>query len=923
MRKLAGLMPVLTFICLPFLSAALGAQEVNLVPDPSFEQGLEGWQAEQELQTDEAQAHTGRSYLFAEIDQPRQAKFLRRTFRLHQDRLYRLELWARSPERSKIAIWLDQGDNQQNLTHWQEIARRWQKYTIGFSPPSTGDWTLRIVAPSSHSARPGSMYLDDISLYETTLPPSTVLSDEDGFSDSPAIAVDGQGRIWAAWITFDGAQDNLWAAQVEMGRDGSIAVKEKWTVPTPAGAYLAHASLAGGPDRAHLVWAAEVNHDWRIYCTQMTQQGPGEPWPLEGSPFVECKPAVAAFRSGALAVWESNRSGAREILTGPLGRAFYFEGPRRLSAAGVNSYNPSIASNGAEAWAVWDSFRDGNYNLYGARLDGQGWHNEVQLTDNPWIEHRPKVAAGRDGFWVTWEASLFQRYKTNAFSTKRICLARLGPQGLEAPIGMLEGLAGWLERPNVMVDAQGRVWVVARKFRNRASGWETIAAAYTGRQWTPQQLVMVEAGRAWVPDLALVGDRLLVAAQTDNIPASYPTIEASRSTVADVRLAAVDVTEAPPAQTITLTDLAMPETDLNVPDERARRAEDAERYAIDYRGDQLQLYWGDFHDHSDVSVCNRRGDLAPDDNYAHNRDIHRLDFAAVTDHGYNLSPPMWHFLAKTARFNCEPERFVTFLAEEWTSTFEEYSDKYPDGFYGHRNLIFANPYFPNWYNARDRSTPRQLWDQLEKDGADFVHIPHQLADVGNVPTDWDFVDEEAQPVAEIFQTRGSYEYDGAPRMAGRAQAKGHFIQDAWARGVVIGVIASPDHGGGHGKAAVYAPRLTRDAILNGIRQRHCYGTTSAKIFLDVRVNGRLMGEKIARAQGPVTVQVEATAAGPIQRVDVVRNNEFVYTPKVEGRQVGFTYRDNQPLEGDSYYYVRVIQEDEEIAWSSPVWLTAG
>ena len=50
--------------------------------------------------------------------------------------------------------------------------------------------------------------------------------------------------------------------------------------------------------------------------------------------------------------------------------------------------------------------------------------------------------------------------------------------------------------------------------------------------------------------------------------------------------------------------------------------------------------------------------------------------------------------------------------------------------------------------------------------ANFVHIPHQLADTGNVPTDWNFTDEKAQPVAEIFQARGSYEYKGTPREAG-------------------------------------------------------------------------------------------------------------------------------------------------------------
>jgi hypothetical protein len=198
-----------------------------------------------------------------------------------------------------------------------------------------------------------------------------------------------------------------------------------------------------------------------------------------------------------------------------------------------------------------------------------------------------------------------------------------------------------------------------------------------------------------------------------------------------------------------------------------------------------------------------------------------------------------------------------------------------------------------------------------------------LADTGNVPTDWDFTDERAQPVAEIFQTRGSYEHKGTPREAGRTTPPGYFLQDAWARGIVIGVIASPDHGGGYGKACVFAPELKRETILDAIRARHCYGTTAAKIFLDVRVDGHLMGEKIhAPAGKSVELKIAARCPGDIDRIEVCRNNRFIYTTSPKGRDAELTFVDREPLAGRSYYYVRVIQQDEEIAWSSPVWFGA-
>jgi len=38
------------------------------------------------------------------------------------------------------------------------------------------------------------------------------------------------------------------------------------------------------------------------------------------------------------------------------------------------------------------------------------------------------------------------------------------------------------------------------------------------------------------------------------------------------------------------------------------------------------------------------------------------------------------------------------------------------------------------------------------------------------------------------------------------------------------------------------------------------------------------------------------------------------------RDVNFQFRDQSPSPGESYYYVRVIQVDDQMAWSSPIWI---
>ena len=38
------------------------------------------------------------------------------------------------------------------------------------------------------------------------------------------------------------------------------------------------------------------------------------------------------------------------------------------------------------------------------------------------------------------------------------------------------------------------------------------------------------------------------------------------------------------------------------------------------------------------------------------------------------------------------------------------------------------------------------------------------------------------------------------------------------------------------------------------------------------------------------------------------------------KRVEFQYADNASALGESYYYLRVIQEDGEMAWGSPSWV---
>ncbi len=59
---------------------------------------------------------------------------------------------------------------------------------------------------------------------------------------------------------------------------------------------------------------------------------------------------------------------------------------------------------------------------------------------------------------------------------------------------------------------------------------------------------------------------------------------------------------------------------------------------------------------------------------------------------------------------------------------------------------------------------------------------------------------------------------------------------------------------------------------------------------------------------------------PIRQIDIVRNNRFVHTREPMQREVNFSFTDNERPAGERYYYVRVNQVDDQMAWSSPIWI---
>jgi len=942
----------------PTLAPKPGADDGEVVFRSSFEEGDPMPPDLSAHQVVADRARTGKRSLVAEVTEANKAVFLEIPFEAPAGRVLRVSFWARSERGSAAAVFLRVGRQRISLGRTDKVpARTWKHVEASWTATKPTRGVVQIVAPSSYKASPGRMWIDDVSV---TLHKETLAWPE-CVNDFPAVA-SADGCIWMAALErpeprgvirvyrLDGAEPKVVA---------TLDAKGATAIGTPA---IAAMPTDDNTQACLVAFPVEQNGRWRIAYGAGSDRENWKPWceVLDCRGSANTNPAVANVPSVWMILWESNADGCRRIHAGRLG----WQGRdhiEAISAPGANSNNPAVvALEDGSLFAAWDSFRDGSADIYGAVWrDGQ-WGKERRLTSDPRIERHPHLAARGNEVWMAWQAQSYPKNKINYVNEQRICVARVDGDRLMAPKGHAEhvvGATGCFLRPRVTFDPEGRLWLSARRSLGQHGGWEALAWCCGGDRWTGPTRLLGTYGR-WRP-VPLVwgkgGGRAVV--QFDDLPDAWREQGIRPDWKSGVAVCALPAEDLPPAQPPQVEPLAMPATDFSLPQKRDLVAADLPRESVAHGGANLTLYWGDFHDHTDLSVCQREANPPGHDLLANERDIERLDFVAITDHGYNFDPPQWAFHGAQVRANHDPGRFVTFLAEEWTSDHIPYrpprhgtevgsGKRVALRRYGHRNLIFLDPFGERFFDSRDGDIPPgKVWSQFEP--GQVIAIPHQLADLGNRPTDWTQHDPRYQPVAEIWQTRGSYEHAGCPRQAGRSmQEPGRYLQDAWARGLIIGVIASPDHGGGAGKVGAWAEDLTREALFRAVLARHTFGTSGPKMVLLLRSGEAMMGDVVPRPAGALAFSVRARAARPIRELVLFRNNEVVHRAEPGKVEVDLAWTDEAPPAGAKpasagvksgsadasqdadplpdvplrlWYYARIQCTDDELAWTSPIW----
>lgn len=856
-------------------------------------------------------------------------------------------------------------------------ATRWKGIVLDIDG---GDNTVVTVSTAQGDSefRPGEVsYHEPIERLDGRLriervPASQRMSESLADDDYPAIAIGPDGTIWVAWIAFEDGTDTV---QLRSSRDG-----ETWgdtTLIGPPGDYYQVALVSTGPGAVTAVASAIRDGVVRLYAVD---HAPGAAASLEAlteGPGPDTFPRLAASPNGTVYLaYQSGAEGNTDISL-MVRRDGTWSSPVKVTEHPANDWEPSIALNSrGEAAIAWDSYRHGNYDIFLRRFAGGELGPVERVTASGDFQAHVSVAYDqRDRLWMAWdnggpnwgkdhygidgihrgESGLYFHRQAQVRVLDRGRIARPVPPiehrfpaspitGSWMALGLDSARKTYTEYPLLQIDGKGRAWVILRtRTLGRANPptvagnsifpyWDYKVTMFDGNGWTPPVWLPFSDGRNEQRPAAALGPDgdLWVVTQTDG--KSYPA-DSDRFWQYDVYTGRVDLERvaAGPVEDEFLVgtdDLPAPEAVDDSAPELA--APIWKTYRMEVGGEQYQVTWGDLHRHSDLSF-DGYSDGSLYDGYRYAIDAAGMDFLGPSEHVLPVKVDtdyMWRMVDKAVDVYKIPDVFYPMLNYERTVA-------YPDG---HRNIVWrGRGYDPVRIKPGDREIgvaeddTLVLWKRLlEGGGPKAISIPHTPAT--QMGTDWRYHDERVERLVEIYQgNRDSYEYLGAPRSAtaerivvggyitsGDMRPKG-FVWNALEKGYRLGFIASSDHRSTHmSYAAVYAPDRSYAGIWDSLHARRTYAATDY-IIVDFQSGGHAMGEEFSASQPP-RFDVRVIGTSKVRQIDVIKDNSFVYTAHPGVQEVTFSYSDPGIETGTHYYYVRVIQDDGNMAWASPIWI---
>ena len=781
--------------------------------------------------------------------------------------------------------------------------------------------------------------------------------------DYPAMAKGNKGDVWLVY--------NEYVSGPEFNKERVLAGNFEVLVPSGNGDQLRlrrfdgktwHPSIAvtdhsldiwrptvavNGQGNVTIAWAEQKDNNWEIYHRTYTPaNGKKGSWSkitrVSNNPGSDFHVVAATDAKGVVwLAWQSWDDGHFQTKLAAVAENHPYSEPKVISTSKSNNWSPAIAADSrGNVFVAWDAYDGDSYNVHLHQVGKET--KTINVADSPRFEARPNLLCdAQDRLWIAYEqgdeqwgkdysTKQFQKigFKSNPgnglYINRTIQVKCLVDGKLMQPAGDLQKAFGKTLPRNkslarMAVDGDGGLWLTVRHHPNALGAgevWESFAVRYNGETWsTPEKIANSKNLMDNRPALVAVKDGILEVHSSDD--RTRGAIRKQTNLFA-VLLQAKGKTL--PESKLVANQPVKGRMIESVHPNEAKDVTRIRKYTIDYKGKKLRLFRGEFHRHTEYTA-HRDQDGLLEDSWRYSLDASSMDWMGNGDHdngfGYEY---MWWQIQKITDLYHNPPNFVA------AQTYER-SNKYPNG---HRNVIMPKRGIRPLPRGNLKGTPEDgtpdtkiLYAFLKRFGG--ICASHTSGT--NMGTDWRDNDPLVEPIVEIYQGhRHSYEHFGAPRSATKetqigGYQKAGYVWNAFKKGIRFGFQSSSDHMSTHmSYAIVLTADLSRQGMIDAFKKRHCYAATD-NIIMDVRSGENLMGDVFTSKERP-SLEIKVLGTSPIAKLHVIRNNEYVYSIKPNKQEVNIRYSDAKPVAGEeAFYYVRIEQEDGNVAWASPMWIT--
>ncbi|MDF2672943.1 MAG: LPXTG-motif cell wall anchor domain protein, partial [Clostridiales bacterium] len=337
--------------------------------------------------------------------------------------------------------------------------------------------------------------------------------------------------------------------------------------------------------------------------------------------------------------------------------------------------------------------------------------------------------------------------------------------------------------------------------------------------------------------------------------------------------------------------------------------------------EQFNFYFGQLHSHTNLSD----GTGTPDDAYTWARDNANADFFAVTDHSNSFdnstgsenitdyrdsTSQEWKQLRSTAdRYNVDNE-FVAIGGYEMTWSGST-------GGWGH-----INTYNTEWFASRNNSamTLQKYYEKIGQDVTSISQLNHPGTTFGDFG-DFGFWTPAADRVVNLIEVGNG---EGLVRGSGYFPSYEYYTR-ALDKGWHVAPSNNQDNHKGKwvnantARTVVLAPELTRQSIFEAISQKRVYSTEDENLRIKYTVNNQVMGS-ILQSPNSLNVSIDINDPDPtdiIGKVSIIVDGGRIVEEKTFTSNTADWDLTLDPQY--NYYYVRVDQQDRDIAVTAPVW----